>query len=337
MDGKRIAELAPGVALCAAVSLAAMGLQALEEHWAGRPYLEALVIAILFGTLLRTLWTPGPRWTPGIGFSAKALLEVAVMLLGASISFQAVAQAGVGLVLGIAAVVAVALGASYGLCRGLGLPKRMAVLVACGNSICGNSAIAAVAPVIGARPEDVASSIAFTAVLGVIVVLALPLLAPALDLTLTQYGVLAGLTVYAVPQVLAATLPVGIASAQIGTLVKLVRVLMLGPVVILLSILAGRRSQAGPGLSLNRLVPWFIVGFLGLALLRSLGLIPDAILKAVLPAATLLTVVAMAALGLGVDLKVLGRVGGRVTLAVTLSLLVLMGISLGLIRLLGVA
>jgi uncharacterized integral membrane protein (TIGR00698 family) len=213
----------------------------------------------------------------------------------------------------------------------------MAVLVACGNSICGNSAIAAVAPVIGARAEDVASSIAFTAVLGVIVVLALPLLAPALDLTLTQYGVLAGLTVYAVPQVLAATLPVGIASAQIGTLVKLVRVLMLGPVVILLSILAGRRSQAGPGLSLNRLVPWFIVGFLGLALLRSLGLIPDAILKAVLPAATLLTVVAMAALGLGVDLKVLGRVGGRVTLAVTLSLLVLMGISLGLIRLLGVA
>ena len=337
MDGKRIAELAPGVALCAAVSLAAMGLQALEEHWAGRPYLEALVIAILFGTLLRTLWTPGPRWTPGIGFSAKALLEVAVMLLGASISFQAVAQAGVGLVLGIAAVVAVALGASYGLCRGLGLPRRMAVLVACGNSICGNSAIAAVAPVIGARAEDVASSIAFTAVLGVIVVLALPLLAPALDLTLTQYGVLAGLTVYAVPQVLAATLPVGIASAQIGTLVKLVRVLMLGPVVILLSILAGRRSQAGPGLSLNRLVPWFIVGFLGLALLRSLGLIPDAILKAVLPAATLLTVVAMAALGLGVDLKVLGRVGGRVTLAVTLSLLVLMGISLGLIRLLGVA
>jgi len=235
-------------------------------------------------------------------------------------------------------VVAVAIGASYGLCRLLGLPKRMAVLVACGNSICGNSAIAAVAPVIGARPEDVASSIAFTAILGVIVVLALPLLVPALDLTLTQYGVLAGLTVYAVPQVLAATLPVGIASAQIGTLVKLVRVLMLGPVVILLSILAGRASpSARPGLSFNRLVPWFIVGFLGLALLRSLGLIPDRVLQAVLPAATLLTVISMAALGLGVDLKILGRVGGRVTLAVTLSLLVLIGISLGLIRLLGVA
>ena len=154
--------------------------------------------------------------------------------------------------LGIAAVVALAIGASYALGRLLGLPKRMAVLVACGNSICGNSAIAAVAPVIGAKPEDVASSIAFTAILGVIVVLALPLLVPLLDLSLTQYGVLAGLTVYAVPQVLAATVPVGLVSTQLGTLVKLVRVLMLGPVVIVPLARRGpharrRRSCACPG------------------------------------------------------------------------------------------
>ena len=333
-----LAQLAPGIALCAAIALAAMGLQRLEEHWTGRPWLEALVIAILLGTTARTLWTPGARWIPGIGFSAKTLLEIAVMLLGASISFQAVLDAGAALIIGIAVVVALAIAASYALCRWLGLPRRMAVLVACGNSICGNSAIAAVAPVIGAKPGDVASSIAFTAVLGVIVVLTLPLLVPLLGLSHTQYGVLAGLTVYAVPQVLAATVPVGLVSTQLGTLVKLVRVLMLGPVVVLLSILAGRgASTPKPGLSFSRLVPWFIVGFLGLALLRSLGAIPDIVLQAVMPAATLLTVISMAALGLGVDLKALGQVGGRVTLAVTLSLLVLIAISLGLIRLLGVA
>jgi uncharacterized integral membrane protein (TIGR00698 family) len=245
-------------------------------------------------------------------------------------------QAGLGLILGIALVVAAAIGASYGLCRFLGLPSRMAILVACGNSICGNSAIAAVAPVIGAKPEDVASSIAFTAILGVIVVLTLPLMIPLLGLSLTQYGVLAGLTVYAVPQVLAATVPVSMVSAQIGTLVKLVRVLMLGPVVIALSLKAGRQS-ATRSLSFGRLVPWFIIGFLGLAALRSLGLIPDVVLGFVTPAATLLTVVSMAALGLGVDLKILSRVGGRVTLAVTLSLVVLIVISVGLIRMLGVA
>ena len=111
----------------------------------------------------------------------------------------------------------VAIPTSYVICRALGLPQRMAVLVACGNSICGNSAIAAVAPVIGADGDDVASSIAFTAVLGVLVVLGLPLLVPLLRLSLTQYGVLAGLTVYAVPQVLAATLPIGALSNQVGT------------------------------------------------------------------------------------------------------------------------
>ncbi len=338
MIRNRIAQLAPGIVLCAAIALAALGLQWIEERWTGRPWLEALVIAILLGMTVRTLWTPGTRWAPGIGFSAKTLLEIAVMLLGASISFQAVLDAGLSLIVGIAVVVALAIGASYGLCRWLGLPKRMAVLVACGNSICGNSAIAAVAPVIGAKPQDVASAITFTAVLGVIVVLALPLLVPLLGLSLAQYGVLAGLTVYAVPQVLAATVPVGLVSTQIGTLVKLVRVLMLGPVVIGLSVLAGKGSStAKPGLSLNRLLPWFIFGFLGLALLRSLGAIPDAILQAVMPAATVLTVVSMAALGLGVDLKALGQAGARVTLAVTLSLLVLLAISLGLIRLLGIA
>jgi uncharacterized integral membrane protein (TIGR00698 family) len=331
-----LARTAPGVALCAVIALSAMALQWAEEYWTGRPYLEALVIAILLGTVLRTAWTPSSRWIPGISFSAKQLLEIAVMLLGASISFQAVLQAGIGLVLGIAVVVAVAIGASYGVCRLLGLPKRMAVLIACGNSICGNSAIAAVAPIIGAKSEDVASSIAFTAVLGVIVVLTLPLLIPLLDLSLTQYGILAGLTVYAVPQVLAATAPAGIISTQVGTLVKLVRVLMLGPVVMLLSVLVGRNdSGAKPGFTLNRFVPWFIVGFLSLATLRSLGAIPDTILGVVLPASKFLTIISMAALGLGVDLRMLWRVGGRVTVSVTLSLIVLIAISLGLIRVLG--
>jgi uncharacterized integral membrane protein (TIGR00698 family) len=275
---------------------------------------------------------------PGIAFSARTLLEIAVMLLGASISFQAVLEAGPGLIVGIALVVALAFGSGYALCRLLGLPRRMAVLVACGNAICGNSAIAAVAPVIGAEPEDIASSIAFTAILGVIVVLGLPLLVPLLDLSQTQYGVLAGLTVYAVPQVLAATVPVGLVSTQLGTLVKLVRVLMLGPLVVLLSMVAGRDGpERTRRWSLNRFVPWFIIGFLFLAALRSMGLIADAMLRALSPTATLLTVVSMAALGLGVDLRVLGRVGMRVTLAATLSLLMLLAGSLLLIRALRIA
>ncbi|MBP0443347.1 putative sulfate exporter family transporter [Roseomonas sp. SSH11] len=343
---QQISRLLPGVLLCAAVTLAALGLARMEEAVFGRAWLEALVLAILLGTVIRTAWKPGPRWKPGIDFSAKMLLEVAVVLLGASLSVATILAVGPALLLGIALVVAVAIMASYGICRLLGLPARMAVLVACGNSICGNSAIAAVAPVVGADSEDVASSIAFTAVLGVVVVLLLPLLVPALGLSLEQYGVLAGLTVYAVPQVLAATAPVGALSVQVGTLVKLVRVLMLGPVVVGLSLLAPRlRAEpvppgevvAGGRPRLSRLVPWFIIGFLGMAVLRTLGLLPQALLGPIAMLATALTILSMAALGLGVDVRTVARSGGRVVAAGVASLLLLGVISLGLIRLLGVA
>ena len=342
----------PGVALCAVVTVAAYGLQAIEVHLVGRAWLEALVLAILLGVAIRTAWAPSVVWRRGIDFSAKTLLEVAVVLLGASISARTVLALGPALIIGIAAIVALAIAASFVISRAFGLPRRMAILVACGNSICGNSAIAAVAPVIGADGEDVASSIAFTAVLGVIVVLLLPLLVPLLSMTLTQYGVLAGLTVYAVPQVLAATLPIGALSNQIGTVVKLVRVLMLGPVVLLMSLLASRlreeTDEAAPAVTagdrpkpgrppLHRLVPWFILGFLAVAALRTAGLIPAPMLTPMALVANLLTTVSMAALGLGVDIRVVARAGLRVTGAVTLSLVVLGMMSYALIRAFGVA
>lgn len=332
-------SLMPGLVLCIFVTAAAMVLQNVEEAAFGHPYVEALVIAILLGIALRGFWEPGEVWQGGISFSAKTLLEIAVVLLGASISLGAIVASGPALLSGIVATVAAALAASYATSRALGLPRRVSILIACGNSICGNSAIAAVAPVIGADSDDVASSIAFTAILGVVVVLGLPLFIPLLALSETQYGVLAGLTVYAVPQVLAATVPVSAVSAQLGTLVKLVRVLMLGPVVVLLSLFRSRLNASGPARrpGLFYLVPWFIIGFLVLAAARSANLIPASLLGPIMISAKVLTVISMAALGLGVDLRVVGRVGGRVTVAVVVSLLVLMAISIALLRLLRIA
>ena len=347
-----VARLAPGVLLCVVVTAIATVLQNVESRALGQIYLEALVLAILLGVAIRTAWVPGPRWFPGISFSAKILLEIAVVLLGASVSARTVLALGPKLLGGIVLVVALAIGSSYAIGRALGLRQRMAILVACGNSICGNSAIAAVAPVIGADGDDVAASIAFTAVLGVLVVILLPLLVPVLTLSLTQYGVLAGLTVYAVPQVLAATLPIGALSNQVGTVVKLVRVLMLGPVVLVLSLLTRRLrdegdeaspevtagDRPGPGRpALHELVPWFIVGFLLVLALRSSGLIPASFLAPIRTMAAALTTVSMAALGLGVDVRVVAQAGPRVASAVTVSLVVLGAISFMLIRTLGVA
>ncbi len=328
----------PGTAICVALTLIAIAAQFLEERTFEHPYIEALVLAILLGVVVRSVWQPSALWRPGINFSAKLLLEIAVMLLGASISLGAIMASGAALLMGIVFTVILALATSYTISRLFGLPQRISILIACGNSICGNSAITAVAPVIGASGDDIASSIAFTAVLGVVVVLGLPLAFPLLGLTETQDGTLAGLTVYAVPQVLASTIPIGLVAAQVGTLVKLVRVLMLGPVVLTLSLLrsriGGAEGETPTGLGLLHLVPWFILGFLMLASIRSLGLIPDKSLHPITVTAGLLTVISMAALGLGVDIRVVGRLGGRVTFAVVCSLIVLIVVSLLLIRLL---
>ena len=343
-----ITRIIPGLALCVAVTAAAFVLQQGEQALFGRAWLEALVLAIMIGTTVRTLWTPSARWFPGIGFSAKILLELAVVLLGASISAATIMAAGPWLLIGIAATVAAAIICSFAIGKLLRLPTRMALLIACGNSICGNSAIAAVAPVIGADGDDVAASIGFTAVLGVAVVLGLPVLGVALHMSGLQYGALAGLTVYAVPQVIAAAAPLGATAVQMGTLVKLVRVLMLGPVCVILSLTtAGLRDETGDTTTdqrpargrppLHHLVPWFILGFLALVALRSCNLIPHAALAPMGTAATLLTVVSMAALGLGVDVRTVAQAGGRVTTAVVLSLAVLGTISLTLIHMLHLA
>jgi len=335
----RAFETLPGLALCVGVTGAAIGLQALEVHLLGSAWLESLVLAILLGAGVRTLWTPGDRWRRGIDFAAKFLLELAVVLLGASISAAMIASAGAAFLVGIGGVVVMAIAASYGIGRLLGLKRRMAILIACGNSICGNSAIAAVAPVIGADSEDVATSIAFTAVLGVLTVLVLPLIGELLGLSALHYGALTGLTVYAVPQVLAAAAPMGAVAIQIGTLVKLIRVLMLGPVTLALSIgISALRDQTAgdrpkPGLPpIHRLVPWFILGFLAMVALRSINAIAPVALPPLASAASLLTVVSMAALGLGVDVRLVAKAGPRVVLTVTVSLLVLGVISYALIK-----
>lgn len=341
-------RILPGLALCGVVTAAGYALQQVETTLSGRVWIEALVLAILVGAAIRTVWTPGQRWQPGINFSAKLLLEIAVVLLGASISAATILSAGWALLTSILAIVAGVIMLSFTIGRMLGLSKRLAILVACGNSICGNSAIAAVAPVIGADCDDVASSIAFTAVLGVIVVLILPVIGALMGMTQLAYGALAGLTVYAVPQVIAATTPIGVKAVQIGTLVKLIRVLMLGPVCLALSLVTPRLREetepaghltAGdrppPGRpAIHHLVPWFIIGFLAMVGLHSANLLPAPALAPIGEAATLLTVISMAALGLGVDIRSVSRAGGRVTVTVILSLLVLGSVSFALVRLL---
>ena len=332
-------RVAPGVGLATAVGLASVLIARVEERLFGHAVIEGLVVAILLGMVIRTLWTPPEIVDAGVRFTAKQVLEAAVLLLGASIDLPLLLRAGPALAASIVLLVVLGIVASFVIGRSLGLPRKLAILVACGNGICGNSAIAAIAPVIHADREHVASSIAFTAILGVIVVVGLPFLVGPLHLSFYQYGVLAGLTVYAVPQVLAAAFPVSALSGQVGTLVKLVRVLMLGPVVLFFALRNRGTAGAGgaqPRFALTRFVPWFIIGFMSLAALRSLGVLGEGWATTARTLSAWLTVAAMAALGLGVDVRVVKRVGRPVIATVSASLAVLIVLALTLIHGLGI-
>ncbi|GAC1384097.1 MAG: putative sulfate exporter family transporter [Herpetosiphon sp.] len=326
-----IAVYGPGILLATAVSALSIGLQWVEIRVIGQPVIEGLVIAILLGMVIRTAWGASTSTQKGVDFTAKQVLEAAIVLLGASVDLPALLKAGPIMLAAIVGVVVVGIIASTVIGRSLGLNPKLAILVACGNSICGNSAIAAVAPVIGADDEDVVSSIALTAVLGVAVVLLLPLLIPLLRLSFYQYGVLAGMTVYAVPQVLAATFPVSALSGEIGTLVKLVRVLLLGPVVLFFAFKYPQPATSSR-FSLNRFIPWFIAGFLLLAVARSSGILPLSVAAPLREISKWLTVAAMAGLGLGVDMRSVRKVGLPVAVAVLGSLAVLIAVSIFAIK-----
>ncbi len=329
----RLTASLPGLLLSLAVAGAGLILERLEFRLLGFRPIEGLVLAIVVGTVLRSSVRLPPAFTPGIRVSAHFLLECAIVSLGASVSLAAIGQAGPRLVGGIAVVVLASIGVSFAISRMLGLSPKLAFLIAFGNSICGNSAIAASAPVVEASAEDVAASIAFTAVLGIAAVLLMPIIGLAIHLSQVQYGVFAGLTVYAVPQVLAATAPMGAVSLQTGTLVKLVRVLMLGP---LLFIVGLARGLGGRHVSIAHVLPWFILGFAVMAALRAADLFSPAALSVLASTSSLFTTMAMAGLGLTVDVRSLRQAGGRVILAAAVSLVALCIISMAMIRLLGI-
>ena len=123
-------RIVPGLTLCVAISIVGYFLQRLELLTFGRAWIETLVLAILAGAAVRTAWTPGARWKSGIDFSAKLLLEIAVVLLGASVSAATILAAGWPLLISILGIVAGAILLSFAIGRLFGLSRRLAILVA---------------------------------------------------------------------------------------------------------------------------------------------------------------------------------------------------------------
>lgn len=322
--------------------------------------ISTAIIAILVGLALRNTLALPDSLKIGCKHIIKKLIPVAIVFTGAGLNLGHIAAIGLSALAVVLLCISTGMLAGYYVGRLLGLNWKTALLLGTGTSICGNSAIAAVAPLIDAEEDDLVLSIATVNLFGLLAMLAWPVVGGLMQLSDQAFGIWAGTSIHAVPQVVAAGFAFSPEAGTLATLVKLVRVTMLAPLVFILAVVYAKSHAASAstriGLTVRyaRLVPWFVWGFVGLAIVNTLGLLPtlefrlmdflaggDAERSFSVSLETLMTrtgklllALAMAAIGLEVNLRMLGRVGQRALLAGLLSTAVLGLASLALITLL---
>jgi len=315
----------------------------------------AAIIAIILGVLIANLIKLPKPVVAGAKQIVRSVIPYAIVCVGAGLNLVAISEAGLSALSIMLGAVIFAYGAAYLIGRLLGLPHKTATLLGVGTGICGSSAIVAAAPLIDADDEDLVLSVGAVNLLGLIMMLLLPAFAPLIGLSAERFGVWCGASIHAVPQVLAAgdayfTGGAGAAlSAEWATLIKLGRVALLAPLVFVLALMhAKKRASSGSGDSVtvryHQLVPWFIWGFIIMAALATKGWLPTltfgegsapvASADVIKFAGKLLLTFAMAAIGLGVNLRLMAGVGGRAVIAGATSSILLALAALGLVYLL---
>jgi uncharacterized integral membrane protein (TIGR00698 family) len=299
--------LLPGILVSALVAMAA---QFVSEHY-GAP---AMLMALAFGMALNFLSEQGSFTAPGITFTARDILKLGVVLLGARISFEMVAELGwQTFALVVTATVATLL-AGLAIGRMMRKDTAFSVLTAGAVAICGASAALAISSVLP-KTERSEQQLFFTVLcvtlLSTLAMVFYPVALSALDLSETEAGVFLGATIHDVAQVVGAGFLVSDEAGKTATLVKLTRVALLAPVVIAISILVrGKPDPGAPASSRPPLLPLFVAGFLALAALNSFGLIPEEAKDIAITISRWALLAAIAAVGLKSSLKSVMSLGG---------------------------
>ncbi len=298
-------RLVPGLVLCAA----AVGLSLLVTQVV--PIMSALLVAILLGVVVANT-VPLPATTePGLKFAAKRLLRLGVVLLGAQLLLSDIAGLGLAMIGTVVAVVVIGIFGTLLIGRMLGVAPGQRLLIACGFSICGAAAVAAVDGVIDAEEEDVVTAIALVVIFGTLMIPAVPLLATLFGLSTEQAGLWAGGSTHEVAQVVAIGGTLGGSALGAAVVVKLARVLMLAPVLAVLGWHLRRTTVVSAGTKRPPLVPLFVVGFLAMVILRSTGVLGESAVEVAQVGQTVLLSAAMFALGCSVRLATMKKVGVR--------------------------
>ena len=298
----------------------------------GIPWLTAaLALGVIVGCIPAAREHLDDSLKPGLAIASRRLLRIGIVLLGFKLALGDIAALGWVAIVAIALLVVLSFSLTWLIARAFRLPGDEPVLLAAGFSICGVSAVGAMAAARGSKQADTGTPIALVTLFGTAAIVILPALASVIGLDDVDYGRWVGASVHDVGQVVAAAQLAGPAALAAAVVIKLTRVLMLAPMVAVASISARRKLDQGA--ARPPIVPLFIVGFIAAVLARTFLPIPDAALTIADTLQSVLLAAALFAIGASLRLERLVKSGPRALAAAAVSWVVILGLALLLVKL----
>ena len=300
-----------GIVICFAVASCSV----LIERLVPGDLLGASIIALFLGTAINSFFHPD--WIkPALKFTSKKILKLAIILLGASLSVNVIMSVGKMTFFVMLFTFAMCFGGGYFIRKLFGLNWKLSNLISAGTGICGGSAVAAIAPVIDADDKDIAFAMSSTFLFDMVMVALYPIMGRLLGMSDIAYGIWAGTSVNDTASVVASGYAFSEAAGDFATMVKLTRTIAIIPTVLVfayIGIRAKRKSlqteEGGQKVNILKIIPWFIAGFLALAVLNSIGWIPPQVSGVMKTASKFLMVTALAAIGLGTSITDFKKAG----------------------------
>ncbi len=311
-------QILPGLLLATAIA----ALARLIEHAMPIHLIGASVIALFLGMAINYFKKPSKNMEKGLTFTSKRVLKLAIIFLGASLNVATILTVGQQSLVVMVFTLATCFGGGFFIGRALGLNWKMSNLISAGTGICGGSAIAAIAPVIDADDTDIAFGMSATFVFDMVMILLFPIMGELLGLSDMAYGMWAGTAVNDTSSVVAAGYAYSEAAGDYATMVKLTRTLSIIPTVLVFAVIGAhvKRKELSTAdaatvqrkkVNFMSVAPWFILGFLALAGMNSLGWIPENISTLLKETSKFLMVMSLAAIGLKTDIRHMKQAGPR--------------------------
>lgn len=309
----KIKTILPGFFLALLIALTARIIESmLPIHLIG-----ASVLALFIGLWARRMMRPSFKIEPGLKFTSKRILKFSIILLGASLNITTILSVGKLSLVVMVFTLLTCFGGGYLVGKWLNLNWKLSNLISAGTGICGGSAIAALAPVIEAEDKDIAYAMSATFLFDMAMIVLFPIMGRLLGLSDMAYGLWAGTAVNDTSSVVAAGYAFSEAAGDFATMVKLTRTLSIIPVVLIFSLIQIKlkakenklQGTAQLKTPITSLVPWFILGFIFMALLNSGGLINPILSNILRQISKFLMVAALAAIGLNTDIDEMKQSG----------------------------